>query len=77
MQINNDGNTVSQAADIPVQLNVNVPSVSYRSCYFHNLSFSINLHFLMSLNKWKNYVTRIYIRLSNKVFDINVVEVII
>lgn len=40
MQINNDGNTVSQAADIPVQLNVNVPSVSYRSCYFHNLSFS-------------------------------------
>lgn len=40
MQINNDGNTVSQAADIPVQLNVNVPSVSYRPCYFHNLSFS-------------------------------------
>lgn len=39
MQINNDGNLVSQAADIPVQLNVNVPSVSYRSCYNHNLSF--------------------------------------
>lgn len=33
MQINNDGNTVSQAADIPVQLNVNVPSIPYTVTY--------------------------------------------
>lgn len=28
IQLNNDGMVVSQASDIPIQLNVNIPSVS-------------------------------------------------